>query len=64
MSEENTEKKTKMGRPIKNKNPRTEKLTIMLSEIEKNDIQYCSEKLGISRTDTIIKGIEELKTKL
>lgn len=55
------EEKKKMGRPVKNDNPRTLKMTIMLSQQEKDDIQYCADKLNVSRTDAIIKGIENLK---
>ncbi|MDO4710640.1 MAG: CopG family transcriptional regulator [Peptostreptococcaceae bacterium] len=50
-----------MGRPIKNDNPRILKMTIMLSQEEKDDIQYCADKLQVSRTDAIIKGIRNLK---
>ena len=52
----------KMGRPIKNKNRRTEKMTIMLSPQEKKEITDYSDKLGLSRTDTIIKAIKLLKS--
>lgn len=53
--------KKKMGRPIKNDNPRTLKMTIMLSQREKDDIQYCADRLQVSRTDALIKGIQKLK---
>jgi hypothetical protein len=58
------EEKKKMGRPIKNTSPRVEKLTLRLSEDEISDIQYCADKLKVSRTDAIVKGIEELKKKV
>ena len=37
--------------------PRTEKLNIRLTKEEKGRIDKCAEELGISRTDTIMKGI-------
>lgn len=49
------------GRPPMQDVSRTEKLNIRLTKKEKLDIEYCSEKLGISRTDTIMKGIGLIK---
>ncbi len=57
-------KNKKMGRPKKNKYPRTEKITIMLSENEKKDIQYCADKLNVSRTDVIVKSVNLLQKEL
>jgi len=59
-----SKEKKKIGRPIKNENPRTDKLTLRLSKNELSDIEYCSKKLKLSRTDTIVKSIKELKEKL
>lgn len=51
------------GRPPK-ENPRKINLNIRLTEQEAKDIQDCANSLGISRTDTIIKGIELVKAEL
>ena len=45
------------GRPPVNGESRKEKLNIRLTKEEKERIDKCAEKLGISRTDTIMKGI-------
>ena len=56
------------GRPPIQETSRSEKLNIRLTKQEKEEIEYCSEKLNLSRTDTIMKGIglvkEEIKKKL
>lgn len=61
-----TEKKEqkKIGRPSKNINPRTQRMSLRVSQEEIDDIEYCSEKLKISRTDAIIEGINRLKKQL
>ena len=55
------------GRPPIKETSRSEKLNIRLTKQEKEEIEYCSEKLNLSRTDTIMKGIglvkEEIKKK-
>lgn len=51
------------GRPPK-ENPRKISLNIRLTEQEANDIQKCANCLGISRTDTIMKGIELVKSEM
>lgn len=53
-----------MGRPAKNKNPRTERLSLRVSPEEVSDIEYCANKLNVSRTDAIIEGITRLKSQL
>lgn len=45
------------GRPPLQEVSRNEKLNIRLTKQEKEEINDCSEKLGMSRTDTIMKGI-------
>ena len=45
------------GRPPVNGESRKEKLNIRLTKEEKGRIDKCAEELGISRTDTIMKGI-------
>ncbi len=48
---------TRTGRPPVNGESRKEKLNIRLTKEEKGRIDKCAEELGISRTDTIMKGI-------
>lgn len=50
----------KTGRPPK-ENPRKVSLNIRLTEKEAKDIQDCADKLNVSRTDAIMKGIELVK---
>lgn len=45
------------GRPPVNGESRKEKLNIRLTKEEKGRIDKRAEELGISRTDTIMKGI-------
>lgn len=52
------------GRPPIQEESRKEKLNIRLTKKEKEDIEYCSDKLNLSRTDTIMKGIGLIKEKL
>ena len=52
------------GRPPKQETARSEELKIRLTKEEKINIQYCADKLNISRTDAIIMGIKLLKEKL
>lgn len=54
----------KMGRPAKNINPRTERLSLRVSPDEVTDIECCADRLGVSRTDAIIEGINRLKKEL
>lgn len=51
------------GRPPK-ENPRKINLNIRLTEQEAKDIQECANDLGMSRTDTILKGIELIKAEI
>lgn len=52
------------GRPPLQDESRKEKLNLRLTLQEKNDIEYCAEKLNLSRTDTIMKGIRLIKEDL
>ena len=45
------------GRPHLQETSRNEKLNVRLTKQEKEEIQYCAEKLNISRTDAIMRGI-------
>lgn len=56
--------KKKMGRPSQSTAPRNKKLTLNLSEEELQDIAYISKKLNMSRTDSIVKSVKEMKKKL
>ena len=52
------------GRPPLREVSRTEKLNIRLTKQEKEEIEYCSEKLNLSRTDAIMKGIGLVKKEI
>lgn len=54
----------RMGRPPLREEARKEKLNIRLTKKEKEDIERCSDRLSLSRTDTIMKGISLLKKEL
>lgn len=54
--------KKKMGRPVINN--RNKSLQLRMSEDELNTLKECSEKLKISRTDVIAKGINLIKKEL
>ncbi len=51
------------GRPPK-ENPRNINLNIRLTKKESDDIQECADRLNLSRTDAIMKGIELVKSEL
>ena len=50
----------KVGRP-KSANPKDRRIEIRLTETEAQDLQYCADKLNISRTDVINKGVQWIK---
>lgn len=52
------------GRPPINGESRKEKLNIRLTKEEKDRIDKCAEKLGISRTDTIMRGISLVENEI
>ena len=52
------------GRPPLQEVSRTEKLNIRLTKQEKEEIECCSEKLNLSRTDVIMKGIGLVKKQI
>lgn len=52
------------GRPPIQDSSRNEHLSIRLTKKEKEEINYCSKKLDISRTDTIMKGISLVKAEI
>lgn len=52
------------GRPPLQEVSRTEKLNIRLTRQEKEEIEYCSEKLNLSRTDAIMRGIGLIKKEI
>lgn len=47
----------KMGRPPK-ENPRNVNLNIRITNDEAKRIQECADKMNMTRTDTIMKGID------
>lgn len=54
----------KMGRPPLQETSRSESMSIRLTKQEKQDIQYCADKLNVARTDAIMKGISLLKKEI
>ena len=55
--------KAKIGRP-KSDNARNRSLNLRLRQEELDLIRECSEKLNLTRTDTIIESIRRLKVDL
>lgn len=51
------------GRPPK-ENPRNINLNLRISKAESELIQECADKLEMTRTDTIIRGIQKVKAEL
>lgn len=54
----------KMGRPLINDAARNAKLTLRLTQAEKDKIGEVAAKIGTSRINAIIKGIELLEQQL
>lgn len=54
----------RMGRPPLQNTSRAEHLSIRLTKQEKEEINDCAEKLGMSRTDTIMKGVRLVKKEI
>ena len=52
------------GRPPKGEVSRTVKINLRVTEGEAQKIQYCADKMGTSRIDAIVSGIELLKAEL
>lgn len=52
------------GRPPKGNQSRTGKITIRVSNQEAQKIQECADRLNKTRTDTIMAGIDLLKSEL
>ena len=53
----------KMGRPIKAEEPRDVSLHLRISKSELERIERASEVLNLSRTDTLMYGIELIEKK-
>ncbi len=53
----------KIGRPPK-ENPRNVNLNIRITKEESERIQNCADKLNMTRTDTIMKGIGMVEKKI
>ena len=53
----------RLGRPPK-ENPRNVNLNLRLTAQEAKDVQDCADKLGVSRTDALMKGIELVKSEI
>lgn len=54
--------KKKMGRPTTS--PKTYRESFRLSESDMEKIRFCMEKTGMSKTDIIRKGIDEVYKKI
>lgn len=52
------------GRPPKGAEPRTITINIRVSETEAQKIQHCADRLGTSRIDAIVQGIQLLEAEL
>lgn len=52
------------GRPPKTGKTRDKSLNVRLTEEELSELEYCSEKLGMSRTDIIVKGVQLIKERI
>ena len=50
------------GRPTSNK--KTERLEIRLTPEEAQDLQECADRLNVSKTEVIIKGVQLVKAEL
>lgn len=55
---------TRRGRAPKNKMPRNVCLSLRITMEEMQLMQDCADRLEISRTDAIVKGLELLKKEL
>ncbi len=58
------ESKKKMGRPLKSDKPKNVSLHLRITESEAKRIQQCSNALKLSRTETIMRGIETLEKEI
>ena len=54
----------KMGRPIKGKEPKTESLQLRITKTTAEQLQECAERLEVSRTEVVEKGIDLVSKKL
>lgn len=54
--------KKKMGRPTTN--PRTGQINVRLSDKELALLNECAERMGTTRTDVIVRGIETVHREL
>ena len=54
----------KMGRPIKGKEPKTESLQLRITKTTAEQLQECAERLEVSRTEGVEKGIDLVYKKL
>lgn len=60
----NDNNNSKLGRPIKGKEPRDRQITLRLSESEMKLLEECSNIKKVPRTDVIVEGLNLLKDKL
>lgn len=53
----------KIGQKIKD-NPKNVRLDLRLTKKEAEDLRYCADKLGTSRTDVINRGVQKIKKEI
>ncbi len=54
----------KKGRPIKGKEPKTESLQLRITKTTAEQLRECAERLEISRTEVVERGIDLVYKKL
>lgn len=54
----------KMGRPLKGSEKRDKRLEVRLTPTEMAELTEISDKLGVSKTDVIVRAVEELADRL
>lgn len=52
----------KMGRPTEA--PKTEWMKMRLTEQQAEDLRFCAEALNCTKTEVLIRGLEEVKKKI
>lgn len=45
-------------------NPKNVNLSLRLTKSEAEDLQYCADKLGTSRTEVINRGVQKVKAEI
>lgn len=56
------ETKKKMGRPTDD--PKVNTFRLRLTQKQSDDLQYCADKLGVTRTEVVNRGVQIIKSQL